>query len=383
MRTSRVWLLGTLQLATLLVVAACEDAPLPGPPDSGTLVTDAGLGDAGVSDTGMAEAPDAGEVADSCEALQARFEAWYEAHKSCTDETMCTALAPPLTPIDVLCASAAVLDEGADEALANLGAHWEALGCDWLLPDGNIVLACPGAPATTTSCEAGVCVFKVDPSGIEACLACYDEPPDYVCVNYDGQLSNAYNECAAVNCLGADAAHITPGFCGDTPECIAQGGTCNPATEPGAQRCPDGQRWASEAAPLMCGAGQIPTTCCVPWDQDCTFVANGIALERDPFTCEDLGLPICMRGTEAACSYETTFEQGIGNAWNAEVMVQMSTGNQITVSGTHRDTGRTFQCEGRVSHDLDPEQLWACQGCDAQGANCVTCEVPQHFYCSP
>ncbi|RYE90127.1 MAG: hypothetical protein EOO75_10655 [Myxococcales bacterium] len=272
-------------------------------------------------------------------------------------------LEPPLVPEDApLCGGIAA--PGADGAtLAALVASWQAQTC-------GEPTTCGSAPGVL-SCQQNKCAL------VDTCAGC-PLTLDPVCTTSG---MNALNTCFATECLQEPGS--TPGYCPDTPACLAAGGTCAESLFTPEAPCPDGTRW--DPADTSCPGGNVRTTCCVPWSAPCSYVSGSYTLSLDPTTCQPAAAPgapwVCLHNnTQDSCTTTGPVENPFNPAYQGSFQLTAQTGSKVTVKGVQATTGRTFECTGTVSFD-DTPTVWSCQGCAGGGGDCVTCEVNQFYGC--
>ena len=344
--------------------------------------TDAGASDASIgadsgdhddggtgADGGALDGGDGGTIdgasGDPCAALLPRFDRWLTEHRSCSDSAACERLgAPELPENDAFFCNR--VGTRPDSELEELTASWRALGCG----DES---ACPGLPGRPV-CVAGTCALD-DTTG--RCLACDWDDFDPYCTE-DGL--NAFNPCAARECLWSEPA--TPGWCPDTPGCVALGGWCEETTYD-AQPCPDGYRYPFPERPdVDCAGGHPRDYCCVPWDAGCTFAAGSWQLSVNPITCAPMPETCIGFGEPDSCVVDATLGPIPATlpVWDTVIAVQLELGNQAAIEGTDPATGRTFRCTGAISHDWAFPEAWSCTSC--AGDVCTTCSALQAAYCS-
>jgi hypothetical protein len=219
-------------------------------------------------------------------------------------------------------------------------------------------------------------------SASDAALETSDEPIFAACGSCPTTLDpkctignqNALNECYATQCLGEAVSH--EGFCSDSPECVAQGGTCEERALNQAW-CPDGSRWDKFDPELACPGGNLRNTCCKPWNAACSFVSISQTLDLDPFTCQKppTGNPwTCIHPKDQqGCIADVVLEQPPDVMYAGSFELTASFGSQLTLEGSDAANGRSFTCTGKISYDMSSQQAWNCSAC--VGSSCTSCIV--------
>ena len=358
--------IGALVMVAALAAVGCGDDQ----EDVGATSTGGGgTGGGGVGGGGVGGGGGSGGGAPlDCEAVRAQIVAWLDAHQSCSDAAPCTRLDPPALPQHPdFCNALAAPGEDGDELQALLDA-WSAAQC-------TEQIVCGFEPGEA-QCVNGTCQLSES-----QCHTCDPTELDPMCTVHN---QNAINACYAEHCLMSEVAH--PGFCDDSPECVAAGGTCE-ETFSFDPPCPDGTRWDTADPEHACPNGNLWNTCCIPWAEPCSFVAGSMTLSLDPFTCAaptGQGAPwMCLHQVEqSSCTLDSVLEQSLGETHDATVTMVAQLGSVVTVQGTHNQTGRTFVCTGEVSYDVSTQSPWSCETCDAGGTTCETCTIGQSWRCT-
>jgi hypothetical protein len=326
---------------------------------SGGVGATGGSGGGGSGGTGQGGS---GGAADACDTIQSDISGWLVAHQACNDANPCSRI----SSVEVAGFCDQVGAPGGDQAAL------DALLGDWTAEACTLDGTCGFIPGTA-ECVNGTCQLVID-DDCENCPTNFDP----VCT-VNG--ANAINPCFAVECLMDQVAH--PGFCADSPQCTAAGGTCNETYyyEP---PCPDGTMWDVADTDHSCPGGNLRNYCCQPYGEPCSFVSMSGTLSLDPFTCQQPtgpGAPwTCIHmPDQQTCTIPASIEQPFNEVYDANVTVQAHFGNTVTVTGVHNETGNTFTCNGVVSYDFATVESWACTACD--GANCTDCTIQESGYC--
>jgi hypothetical protein len=304
-----------------------------------------------------------GGAPSSCASIAQDIGGWLGAHQACNDANPCARV----DAVEVAGFCNVVAAPGPDQAaLDALVSDWDAAAC-------TLNSTCGFEPGTA-ECVNGQCQLVVD-DDCENCPTNFDP----VCTVSGG---NALNECYAVECFMDQVAH--PGFCADSPQCTAAGGTCNETffDEP---PCPDGTKWDEANPDHNCPSGNLRNYCCTPYSEPCSFVSLSGTLNLDPFTCQlptGPGVPwTCIHmPNQQTCTIPASIEQPFNEVYDATVTVVAHFGNTVTVTGVHNETGNTFTCNGVVSYEPFTAEAWDCTACD--GASCTDCIIWESGYCS-
>lgn len=342
---------------------------------SGTGGEGPGTGGAGTGGTGTGGSGGAGPsgsgggLPQDCDALAGAMRDWVDAHQRCTAEDACQRLDDVIPTNAGICDPLGAPGEDLDDLQA-LADAWTALGCE---TDG----VCGFTPGAAVCSDAGTCTLEID----DDCESCPTEL-DPVCTE-SGE--NAVNECWAAECLQARAWE--PGFCPDSAECTAAGGTCDETYFTADPPCADGTYWdAMEPFSNGCAGGNLRNECCIPWNQPCSYVASSNTLSLDPFTCAPPtgdGQPwTCLHALdqEDTCAIDGIVEQPLGPTYPADIVVTAAFGSTVHVEGLH-ENGSSFTCDGVVSFAFDVISTWSCEACDVDG-ECTTCDIDQTAYCA-
>jgi hypothetical protein len=124
--------------------------------------------------------------------------------------------------------------------------------------------------------------------------------------------------------------------------------------------------------------------CCTPWGESCTFAAGAWQLSVDPRTCTSSPETCIAFGVPSGCVLTSATLGPIPATlpvWEGvEVAVVLEWGNTARIEGSDASTGRTFHCEGPISHERAFPEEWSCTSC--AGTDCTTCAALQGAYCS-
>ncbi len=308
----------------------------------------------------------------SCDDLLTRYRELMDTVSVCSAQSGCRVATIPAADDIPFCAGGLVAKDADESGIAKLMDQWKALGCSMqgvcpLPPKDAIPMCIDGRCAAISPCE--MCPKDLDP----VCTA---------------SGMNAINKCHAEKCLYSSVGG--QGVCPDTPACLEKGGTCRetlPGTPGTTPLCADGEKFGNDFMRPVCADGNFLTTCCLPWDQPCPYLATTMNLSRDPFTCGRSSYGsgnTCLhpQGEVTSCQAAWTHFLPGGDADpQAAVRVTVRPGGGVTLEGTHSGTGRTFTCSGQIWWDpLDGASDWSCQAC--LGDDCTTCTIEQSASCA-
>ncbi|WP_394822200.1 hypothetical protein [Pendulispora albinea] len=310
-------------------------------------------------------------VPKTCAGIESAMKKWVAKHRSCGDGLPSCEYIPDLDYVN-LCEIVAAKKKDRKKLDALLKAFKDK-GC-------TTTGVCGHTPGSAV-CENGTCQWKRDTS-------CEDCPRDL-----DPQCTvnnlNALNKCYAEHCLKSPVAHA--GFCEDSAECKGAQGTCEEWTSNETAFCPDGTRWHgafwTPEATKGCAEGNFQNTCCVPWDQPCSYIGSTVSLNIDPFTCATPtggGMPwVCVDANDTStCTMAAKMQQPLNpnGPYNADITMISHLGNMAEITGVHRETGAHFRCTGKVSYDISRANTWNCETC--QNGACTQCQAQQTYLCS-
>lgn len=360
----------------IVFLASCESTTTPDT-DADNIRSDADIDSSADAEDSDTRVHDGDEITDStpvdgdisvCERLETDILAWIANHQECSDDRPCQRIGLPELPdnLPAFCDRFGAPGEDLPE-LKTLTSEWDVEGC------GEAESLCGGLPGRYV-CVEGRCILE-SPD----CEVCDFSDFDPQCTT---EGWNAINSCLAEHCLLQEIAHS--GWCEDSPECVEVGGYCEETTAD-LPYCPDGYFYSfseTTGASRSCAPGQVRNTCCISWDETCTYYAGKWQAETNPFTCEESRVCMDIGSPESCNSTATISSHPLVDPFDATLTVTLLPKNRVSVEGTSAEFSRTFTCSGPISHEFSFPTTWTCNNCNLSGEDCRSCDILTGGSCS-